>query len=206
MKRFFLLILLAVFSIGMKAATPVLDKVISATDAKEGLRITFLITMGEGKEVEGLYSAYGKKFHFTTPEMKAWYDGTNLWVYLEQNGEVNLSLPMKEDLAMINPLLNLTEINKSAFSIKEEQLPGNKGYRITAFPKDKKHAAVEQLTAEVTKDYLPTLIRIKEKGSKEEVRVVVKNFSKGAFPEMKDKTFFSFTSSKLPGKTVIDLR
>lgn len=187
------------------AATPVLDKIIAAADASKGLRITFVISMDGEKEVEGNYWAYGKKFHFTTRQMKAWYDGTNLWVYLEQNGEVNLSLPMKEDLAMINPLLNLSEVRKEAFSVTETKVPG-KGYRVTAKPKGKTSSQIAGLTAEATEKYLPTLIRIKEKGSTSDIKVTVKSIEKGPYKEMTEDGFFAFSTNKLPGKPVIDLR
>lgn len=205
MKKILLLLLLFTAGLVSKAGTPVLDRMIQEADASKGLRITFVISMEGEKEVEGQYWAFGNKFHFTTPQMKAWYDGTNLWVYLEQNGEVNLSLPMKEDLAMINPLLNLTEVKKEDFRVTEKKLPGI-GYRITASPKGKNSSQIAQLTAEATEKYIPTLIRIKEKGSSQEVRVSVKSLQKGPFEEMNAQGFFSFAPNKLPGKPVIDLR
>ena len=205
MRKIILAILALFTTLTGFAATPVLDKMIENADASKGLRITFVITMEGEKEVEGHYWGYGQKFHFTTPQMKAWYDGTNLWVYLDQNGEVNLSLPMKEDLAMINPLLNLSEVRKEDFSVTETKVPG-KGYRVSAEPKGKTASQITRLTAEATEKYLPTLIRIKEKGSTSEIKVVVKSLEKGPYKEMKEDGFFAFNPNKLPGKPVIDLR
>ena len=204
-KILFAFLTLALSAVSLWAGTPVLDKMIQAADASKGLRITFAINMDGEKEVQGHYYAYDKKFHFTTPQMQAWYDGTNLWVYLEQNGEVNLSLPMKEDLALINPLLNLTEVKKAAFTVHESKIP-NTGYRITATPLKKKDSQIVQLTAEANLKYVPTLIKIKEKGSSSEIKVTVKSITKGAFSEMNVKDFFEYTPNKLPGKPVIDLR
>ena len=205
MKKILLGLFALLTAVSVLAGTPVLDKMIAAADASKGLQITFAIAMDGQKEVEGRYWAYGKKFHFETPQMKAWYDGNNLWVYLEQNGEVNLSLPMKEDLAMINPLLNLSEVKKEAFTVKESKLP-NIGYRVVATPKGKNPSQIAQLTAEATEKYVPTLIRLLEKGSKTEIRVAVKSLKQGAFAEMNTPGFFAFSPNKLPGKPVIDLR
>ena len=205
MKKTALLIL--AFGLSLSAAfagTPVLDKMIAATDATGGLSITFSITMEGQKSIEGHYRALGKKFHFSTSRMKAWYDGTNLWVYLEENGEVNLSIPMKEDLALINPLLNLDEVKKADFEIRESELP-RVGHRVTAVPKGKTSSLITRLTAECNPDFVPTLIKIEEKGMSP-VRVQVLSIKKGPFPEMNQKDFFSFLPSKLPGKPVIDLR
>ncbi len=55
--------------------------------------------------LEGRISLQGTRFYVEVPdEMKAWFDGRNLWTYLPNVQEVNLSTPSQEDLLMLNPV------------------------------------------------------------------------------------------------------
>ena len=106
-----------------------LDKSIELLQAKEGLQVDFRMTL-EDVTTDCKYYAEGRRFYYDSEEVKAWYDGTDLWVYVKQSGEVNLSTPHKEDLMEINPLLNLEGVRKNAFSLTKKR--EGKNIRVTA--------------------------------------------------------------------------
>lgn len=180
-----------------------LDKIIDQMNAAEGLRITFDLSMDK-QAIRGDYYALGQNFYYNTPQMKAWYNAKDLWVYLDQNDEVNLSTPMKEDLTEINPLLNLNTIKEQKFKITEVKKDGT--FTLTATPEKSYKGVIERVVVKADQNYKPLAMTIKEKGMAEMIDVKIISFKRGAFPEMKDKGFFAFTSNKLPGKMVIDLR
>ena len=180
-----------------------LDKIIEQMNASNGLRITFDLYV-DGKPIRGDYYAYSQNFYYDTPQMKAWYNAKDLWVYLNQNDEINLSTPLKEDLTEINPLLNLNTLKEQKFNIKESK-SGN-SYTLTGTPSKGYRGAIERIVVTADKNYQPTSMTIKEKGVKETITVKVVSFKRGSYPEMNDKGFFTFVSKKLPGKTIIDLR
>lgn len=180
-----------------------LDKILEHLDAREGLRITFDLTM-EDTPIRGDYYALGHNFHYDTPQMKAWFNAKDLWVYLEQNDEVNLSTPMKEDLTEINPLLNLNVIREQKFRITETNKNGQ--HNLTAIPEKSYKGVIEKVMVTADKDFKPLSMSIKEKGMSKMIQVRIVSLRQGAFPEMKEKGFFNFTGNKLPGKLVIDLR
>lgn len=111
-----------------------IDKIIAHLDPRDGLRITADLMMDK-TPIRGEYYALGENFHYDTPQMKAWYNAKDLWVYLDRNDEVNLSTPMKEeDLTEINPLLNLNVIKEQRFRIVENYKNGT--YTLTATPEE----------------------------------------------------------------------
>lgn len=180
-----------------------IDKIIAHLDPRDGLRITFDLMMDK-TPIHGEYYALGENFHYDTPQMKAWYNAKDLWVYLDRNDEVNLSTPMKEDLTEINPLLNLNVIKEQRFRIVESHKNGT--YTLTATPERNYKGVIERVVVTADKEYKPLIMTIKEKGVNELIEVRVSALKRGAFPEMKEKGFFGFTGNKLPGKMVIDLR
>lgn len=183
-----------------------LDKMIAQLESSKGLQITFEISDPEAPEpIKGEYKGLGKAFHYTTPQMKAWYDGKNLWVYLQQSEEVNLSVPMKEDLAMINPLLALDNVKQNDFKLTEQKAKDG-AITLTAVPKKKSVQGLQKLIVSADKQYKPLKLDVYEAGLGKPIIVKVLRMERGAFPEMKEVDYFKFTENKLPGKLVIDLR
>ena len=154
------------------------------------------------------YYAEGRRFYYDSEEVKAWYDGTDLWVYVKQSGEVNLSTPHKEDLMEINPLLNLEGVRKNAFSLTKKK--EGKNTRVTAVPrkkgKNRYNGSLAKLEALIAPDGRPISLRLEEKGLMEPVLIEVTRFEEGQFKELKDRSFFKYTPEKIKGATLIDLR
>lgn len=209
----YLLLLSAIIALSMsfngraQKSNHTLDKIIEQVSADKGLRVSFELSFTHDTEpIRGDYYAYGQNFYYDSPQMKAWYNAKNLWVYIDQNDEVNLSTPMKEDLTEINPLLNLDTIKKQKFEIKEERKNGE--YTLKATPAKSYKGTIEQVVIKSDEAYHPVSIKITEKSEsgRDELNVKILSLKRGAFPEMKDKGFFTFSGNKLPGKLVIDLR
>ena len=187
--------------------TDVLDKSIERLQAKEGLQVGFRMTL-EDVTTDCKYYAEGRRFYYDSEEVKAWYDGTDLWVYVKQSGEVNLSTPHKEDLMEINPLLNLEGVRKNAFSLTKKK--EGKNTRVTALPrtkgKNRYDGSLARLEALIAPDGNPISLRLEEKGLMEPVLIEVTRFEEGQFKELKDRSFFRYTPEKVKGATLIDLR
>ena len=205
---FFWLLFVAFCATTVRAqTTDVLDKTISRLEAKDGLQVDFRMTL-EDVTTDCKYYAEGRRFYYDSEEVKAWYDGTDLWVYVKQSGEVNLSTPHKEDLMEINPLLNLEGVRKNAFSLTKKR--EGKNTRVTAVPrtkgKNRYDGSLARLEALIAPDGRPISLRLEEKGLMEPVLIEVTRFEEGQFKELKDRSFFRYTPEKVKGATLIDLR
>ena len=206
--RYTLGLFLSLFCLIAHAQTvDALDKSIELLQAKEGLQVGFRMTL-EDVTTDCKYYAEGRRFYYDSEEVKAWYDGTDLWVYVKQSGEVNLSTPHKEDLMEINPLLNLEGIRKNAFSLTKKR--EGKNTRVTAVPrtkgKNRYDGSLAKLEALIAPDGRPISLRLEEKGLMEPVLIEVTRFEEGQFKELKDRSFFRYTPEKVKGATLIDLR
>ncbi len=199
--------LLTLFAQPTTAQQATLDKMIEQLDPSKGLQVSFEISDPDlTQSVTGEYRGLESAFHYTTEQMKAWYDGKNLWVYLAENDEINLSVPMKQELVLLNPLLRLNTINRKDFalSLKKEN---DGGVSLTAVRQKKDpNETLDKLVVHADKQYTPTLIHIYEEGRPKPIIVRVTNLKKGAFEGMRDKNYFKYTPNKMPGKQVIDLR
>lgn len=91
-------------------ATDILQKASAAYAGSHGVKAQFSIrnTDAEGQELnetEGSIDLQDARFLLEVPdEMKAWFDGRDLWTYLDNLQEVNLSRPSDEELLMLNPV------------------------------------------------------------------------------------------------------
>lgn len=206
-KKITLLLLLLISPLATALAQQrTLEQMIKQLDASKGLQITFEIFDPElADSVTGEYRGLGRSFHYTTEEMKAWYDGCSLWVYLDRSSEVNLSVPMKEDLMMINPLLVLDHVRSSDYTLSEKK-EGDGSTTITAIPKKKAPNGLQKLVVCANKDYTPNKLYIYEAGLGTPIEVRVTGLKRGPFAGMNEKDYFRFTQNKLPGVMVIDLR
>ena len=184
-----------------------LDNAIRRLSAGEGLQADFEMKL-EGETIPAHYYAEGRRFYYDSEPVKAWYNGTDLWVYIAQNGEVNLSTPEKEDLLEINPLLNLEELRTHHFGVREERV--GESVRVTATPDSATtgsyRGTLRRLTAMITPEGRPLTLTIEEADLEQPIEILVTRFEEGAFPELRKRDFFAYTSAKVPGAVVIDLR
>lgn len=205
MKRIlpFTLLLLACLCLPSKAQSlGVLEKVIAELDTSKGIQIEFQM-QGELSEtpIEGNYYALGHRFYLTSPIMQSWYNGTDLWVYVHQNEEVNLSRPTPEELTDVNPLTNLQLIQKRKMTLHESKT--DQGYQIIALPNTPEKAYLERIIVQTNTKYTPTLLQVYDKNSSQPLTIHIKSIHKGV---KLDNALFTFTANKAPKIAVIDLR
>ena len=106
-----------VFSQQDKKAKDILDKASSAFANAGGVKASFTFTLENTKAkvnetFNGTIYMQGNKFNIETPDYSAWYNGTNQWVYVKANDEVNLTNPSADETQMINPATILTIYQK----------------------------------------------------------------------------------------------
>ncbi len=87
-----------------------LDKVVRKFEESNGVNANFYIkseTNGYASVINGTIYIKDRMFYFVTEEMECGYDGTNLWSFIRNNNEINLSIPDEEEIININPYLLL---------------------------------------------------------------------------------------------------
>lgn len=187
-------------------AESLLNKAKIYLEPSRGLKIDYQLQIGDGQPTTGCYYALNKAFYLESEELKAWHDGKgNLWVFLSQNGEVNLTNPLEEDLMELNPLLNLSILSAKRFYLNTK----TKGAitTLTATPKSpKEEPVIERLELQIDTKGKPIIMKVKQRGIQEVLSVKVVKLTQGIAKEMKQKDFFTFTPNKLPNVSVIDLR
>lgn len=199
-----LLLISLTFMVPAKAQEPKLNQIKAHLETDKGLKIDYELTVN-GTSSRGTYYALGDKFYLESEEIKSWHDGKDLWVYMPQNGEVNLSSPYPEDLRELNPLLNLDVVNNKEFELKEFKSGTRTTLRATP-RKATKGQITEWLEVTVDTQNKPLLLKVKERGMQEVVTLKVLSLQKMITPEMQKNAFFSFSQNKVPGAAVIDLR
>ncbi len=178
------------------------EKLLQKVDPKAGITIDFTMTLDqEDTPVQGTYYAHGSAFYIESSMLKAWYDGTNLWVYVYQNGEINLSRPTAEEIADINPLVNIQNFRRRGFNINIADT--DRGYRLTATPQKGTPYPLSQIRITASKDGTPLVLEMKDKTDGSTTLINIKSIKKGTSI---DKKTFTFTPDKAPGVAVIDLR
>lgn len=93
-----------------QAAVDLLNKASHAYEQSQGVAASFKIRSYDSSknllgEVEGNISLQASRFFLEVPdEMKAWFDGRDLWTLIINAQEVNLSTPSPEELLTLNPV------------------------------------------------------------------------------------------------------
>lgn len=200
-RRWLLALLPLLFAFSAEAQEQTLQKAKRYLDASKGLQIEYQLTIGEDSE-QGSYYALGEDFCLESPSIRAWHQGGNLWVFIPQNGEVNLTQPYKEDLLELNPLLNLNRISAKTFNLKESTTGAVT--TIKATPKQKEE--IEWLEVHLNSQCEPLSMRVKQRSISVPIVLKVTKLRQSATAQMKQKGFFRFDANKLPGVAVIDLR
>lgn len=194
-----LLPLLLAFS--AEAQEQALQKAKQYLNANKGLQIEYQLTIGEESE-QGSYYALGEDFYLESPSIRAWHQGGNLWVYIPQNGEVNLTQPLKEDLLELNPLLNLNRISAKTFTLTQSTV----GAVTTIKAVPKRTEEIAWLEIHLNSKCEPLSMRVKQRSVAQPIALKVTKLRQSTSPQMKQKGFFRFEANKLPGVPVIDLR
>ena len=102
--------LLAIPAVAASPATTALNghQILERTTSKIGkarcITTSFSMT-ANGQTAKGTLKMSGDKFFLTLPNARIWYDGRTLWSLDSSTKEVNISEPMPEELAQVNPMI-----------------------------------------------------------------------------------------------------
>jgi len=137
-------------------------------------------------------------------DMTTWFDGSNQWVYLKSNQEVNVSNPTEEELLTINPI-NVFQLYKHGYNCSYKGSGTSSGLAVNTIlltPKNK-YSQVSGILVSFEKNSLrPVTIAITNK-DKSGTTVNITSYQGGnAFAD----NLFVFPAKEYPSTQVIDLR
>ncbi len=202
----FLLSCLLCMSLSAQDARKVLDATASKIRKSGDIQVAFTATSFSGtteqSKTEGTMLLKGKKMQMDTPEMKTWYDGSTLWSYMPQSGEVNVTKPTDKEMAVMNPYSFLNAYKKGyKLSMKEGHLRGQATYEVHMLARYAGYMAQEVYLDIRQSDYTPLCVRVKQDGNWN--RIAIHEYKSGL---KLDDSNFRFDPAKHPEAEVIDLR
>lgn len=201
MKRSIIVLLTCLAAIAVMAQSPsqMLDKCVSAINARGGVTANYSISSSQGTST-GTISMQGNKFRVVSPDAKCWYDGTTQWSWSPLTGEVNITTPTAEDLQMTNPIAAVRHF-KANFNMKKAKAQTSKTYAIKLTPKKKDSIKTLWLYFDETTSLLRTA-RF-EMSDKSVYIIKITGYKHKSLPA----STFKFDKSQVPaGTEVVDLR
>ena len=187
-------------------ARKILDNTASKIRKNGDIRVAFAATSFSGhteqSKTNGVMLLKGKKMQMDTPELKTWYDGTTLWSYMPESGEVNVTKPTDKEMAVMNPYSFLDAYKKGyKLSVKEGRLRGENTYEVHLLARYAGYM-VQEVYIDIRKsDYVPLCVRVKQDGNWN--RIAIHKYQGGL--SLKDEEF-RFNHAQYPEAEVIDLR
>lgn len=179
--------------------TDVLKKASAQVKKDGGVSVGFTISDGESSDT-GTLQMLGKKFHSEMGGLLTWYDGKNLWSFVKENNEVNLTEPTRNELAKINPYYFLDFYEKGYSVTKGHSTSGY--YEVVLTAQNAKATMSKILVRVGNSDYRPKYLKVTtNKG--QQLEITVTSYKKGQ--KFGDATF-RFDKKKYPKAEVIDLR
>lgn len=190
-------------------ALEVLNKASVAYNKAGGVKAGFIIkVLAKGGTVKdnlsGSIYLKGSKFKLETGDMTAWFDGTNQWVYILSNNEVNLSKPNAKELLMINPV-NVFQLYQHGYNSKlltDKVENGKKLLQVELKPYTKTENTLSIVATFEKTTYRPKSIIITNK-DKSGSRISIGSYLTG---QTYSETMFTFQPKDYPNTEVVDLR
>lgn len=190
-------------------ALEVLNKASAAYNKAGGVKAGFTVKIiakgGTLKDnLSGNIQLKGSKFKLETGDMTTWFDGTNQWVYMQSNNEVNLSKPNSKELLMINPV-NVFQLYQHGYNSKllaDKVENGKKYFQIELKPYTKTENTQSILACFDKSSYRPVSIIITNK-DKSGSRISIGSYLTG---QAYSDGLFAFNPKDYPNTEVIDLR
>lgn len=213
MKKYFLLLFALCLTAGLKAgndreAKTLLDKtaktIKNAGDIEATFNATSYINEKEQGTLNGKIYLHGQQFHLVSDRVMYWFDGTNLWTYIKDNKEVNISTPSIYDQQDMNPYF-FVNLYKRGFSYRlagENSLRGKACQTVRLLSVNAKQK-IRELLIDIDKaTHQPLCIRIRT-GLNKWTRISITNTKTH---QKYSNNLFKFDKAEFPGTEVIDLR
>lgn len=198
--------LLAIPAVAASPVTTALNghQILERTTSKIGkarcITTSFSMT-ANGQTAKGTLKMSGDKFFLTLPNARIWYDGRTLWSLDSSTKEVNISEPMPEELAQVNPMIIISSMLNAS---TPRQMKGTaKDYSLHVTPKASQHLAFTSAIIDVDKKtFLPSRIVL----TLDSGQTVTLNTNNVDLTTNHPASTFVFNKNDYPGYALIDLR
>lgn len=178
-----------------KQAKQILDKTSQLLNNAKGIQASF------GGSATGELIIKGEKFFLNSNGILSWFDGKTQWSYVEENDEVNISTPSKDEVRAINPYFIINSYNHG-FNYTYggmKKIDGKNVHEITLLPKVKNET--KAIVLYISTQYIPTCIKFVQTGTSRQIDIL--SFNNNI--DLKDSDFV-FDRKKFPNAEIIDLR
>ncbi len=204
MKRILFLIASFIFAVASFAqamsASQVMDSAAKKIRSMKSVSATYDMTV-DSEHMSGTLVMSADKFHLSSDQIMAWYDGKTQWSYSADTNEVNIIEPTPKELVAINPFVIISSFKKSYKPVLLKSESGT--YKIRLTPISPKGAQITEAVITLNaKSFLPSYISITlDSGNK--LNIKVKSIKTGVnYPH----STFVFNKKMLPKAEIVDLR
>ena len=182
-----------------QSATSVLDKTAEKFKAAGGVKASFTMDAGAGPST-GTIKLQGNKFTIDIGgEYVVWFDGKDMWSYLKENDEVNITNPTQNEIAKMNPYA-FVDLYKKGYEVKMGKSTA-KYYEVTLKAKSKS-SSLQNVTLHINKvNYQPIMIDMSSPKTANKIKINSYQTNLSF-----DPSTFVFNKKKYPSVEVIDLR
>lgn len=189
-------------------AKAILGKAVDAFDSKKGISADFLIEIKDsrnGKEetIPGILLLKGDKFKLSLRNVDTYFDGKTQSVFMSNEKEVTISIPEKEDLKDINPILLMKsyQMDYKMRYLGSKKEAGLMVEEVELYPNDLK-SQYSIIRLKISKDKLQLKSILLKGKSGIDTKLSIQNLE---HKELYD-TMFVFDEKKFPDVEIIDLR
>lgn len=177
----------------------VLDKSAKVITSAPSMTVNFTVGTSRGNS-SGWITMSGKKFIFSSGDLKVWYDGTSQWALQRSVSEVSLTTPTASELVDSNPF-ELISRHKQLFTAKLLSTSKD-GYRVQLTPKSK-GSQIKAATVTInSSSFMPKSLDVTMHDG-QKMKINVTSTSQG---KTLSAAYFKYNPKANPGVELIDLR
>ncbi len=182
-----------------QTATAVLDKTAQKFKAAKGVKASFTMDSGAGPST-GTIRLQGSKFTINIgDDYVVWFDGKDMWSYLKDNQEVNITNPTQKEIAKMNPYA-FVDLYKKGYEVKMGKSTA-KYFEVILKAKDKS-SSLQNVTLHINKvNYQPIMIDMSSPKTANKIKITSYQTNLNF-----DPSTFVFQKKQYPDVEVIDLR
>lgn len=183
-----------------RTAAGVMDNAARKIGAMKSVTAEYELTV-DGNRATGTLAMSGDRFHLSSDDIMAWYDGKTQWSYSADTNEVSIIEPTPEELVAINPFVIISSFRKAYTPSLLKSAKGTDKVRLV--PRDRRDDRIKEVlltldsSTSLPKDISITL----DTGSVLDIKV--KSIKTGTnYPH----STFVFNKKQLPKAEIVDLR
>ena len=182
------------------SAEQILEKTASLIKNSVGIAADFTISVNDNTG-KGTVRGSGKKFSVMLPDVKVWYNGTDMYTYNSHSRETTVINPTNEELNETNPLLYVN-LYKGKYKAAYSSGKAAGKYLIELTPAGKTQDFRKLVFTINSTDYYPEKI-VAEMRNGNKITISITSFKTNVGLKSSD---FEYPEKSYPGVEVIDLR